>query len=231
MSTRVRAVIPLVLVVVVLGLGLAIAVHHDPAAGADFSTLRWALDHRTPWATHLASALSAVFAPTWVAVAAVVVAGVLIWRDRLLDRGALVVAAVASAGALAEVFKVAVDRLRPPAVDQVGSPEAAMSFPSGHVTGTCALVLAVALAVTVGRRARIAAIATATAISVAVGASRLYLGVHWLTDVVASMAVALAAVIAAPLLTDMTLTAIRPHLPVRIRSMVGGPVAADVAGS
>ncbi|MGJ0118837.1 phosphatase PAP2 family protein [Williamsia sp. MIQD14] len=226
MSSRSRVVTPVVLVLAVLGLGLAIVLHHDPAAGADGSTLRWVLDHRTSWVTDLATALSTVLAPTWVAVAAVVVAGVLIRRDRRLDRGGRVLVAVASAGALAEVFKVAVDRLRPPLVDQVGAPEAAMSFPSGHVTGTCALVVAIASAVVAGRRARIAAFTVAGVVTVAVGASRLYLGAHWLTDVVASVAVAVAAVIVAPLMTEAVLTAIRPHLPIRIRSMVDVPAEA-----
>ncbi|GAA2058787.1 phosphatase PAP2 family protein [Williamsia deligens] len=226
MSSRARGAVTLVLVAAVLGLGLAIAVHHDPAAGADRSTLRWVLDHRTPWVTHLATALSDVFSPTWVAVAAVVVAVVLIRRDRRLDRGARVLGVVAIAGALAEVLKVAVDRLRPPEMDQVGSPEAAMSFPSGHVTGTCALVLGLAVIVTARRRARVIAVAVAAVVSVAVGASRLYLGAHWLTDVVASVAVAVAAVLAAPLLVDAILTAIRPHLPVRLRTMVGGSTPA-----
>lgn len=220
MSLRARAATTLVLVAAVLGLGLAIAVHHDPAAGADSGTLRWFLDHRTPWATHLATALSTVFAPMWVAIAAVVVAVGLIRRDQLLDRGARVLCAVAIAGALAEVFKLGINRLRPPAVDQVASPEVAASFPSGHVTGTCALLIAVALAVTASRAARTTAFTTASLLTVAVAVSRLYLGAHWLTDVAASVAVALAAVIAAPVVVDAVLTAVRPHLPLRLRSMV-----------
>lgn len=221
MSLRARGAITLLLVAVVLGLGIAIAVHHDPAAGADSGTLRWFLDHRTPWATHLATALSTVFAPTWVAIAALVVAIGLVRRDGRLDRGARVLGAVVIAGALAEVFKVAVDRLRPPAVDQLGSPEAAMSFPSGHVTGTCALLLAAALTVSPTRSARAAAITIAAVLSLSVAVSRLYLGAHWLTDVLASLAVAVAAVVAAPVIVDAVLAAIRPHLPLRLQSMVG----------
>jgi undecaprenyl-diphosphatase len=232
MSLRARGAISLVLTAVVLGLGLAIAIHHDPAAGADSATLRWFLDHRTPSATHLATALSTMFAPLWVAVAAFLVAVGLVRRDRRLDRGARVVGAVAIAGALAEVFKLAVNRLRPPAVDQVGSPEAAASFPSGHVTGTAALLLATALTVTASRAARTTAIATASLLTVAVAVSRLYLGAHWLTDVIASITVAVAAVIAAPVVVDAVLAALRPHLPLRLRSMVdvGGRTPAEAAG-
>lgn len=231
MSLRARGAVTLALVAAVLALGLAIAVRHDPAAGADSATLRWFLDHRTPWATHLATALSTVFAPMWVAIAAVVVALGLIRRDQLLDRGARVLGTVAIAGVLAEVFKLAINRLRPPAVDQIGSPEAAASFPSGHVTGTAALLLAAALTVTASRAARTTAITTASLLSAAVAVSRLYLGAHWLTDVVASLAVAVAAVIAAPVVVDAVLAALRPHLPVRLRSMVdvGGRTSVEAA--
>lgn len=229
MSLRARAATTLVLVAAVLGLGLAIAVHHDPAAGADSATLRWFLDHRTPWATHVTTALSTVFAPLWVAIAAVVVAVGLIRRDRLLDRGARVLGTVAIAGAVAEAFKLAINRLRPPAIDQIGSPGAAASFPSGHVTGTCALLLAAALTVT--HAARTTATTTAAVLSVAVAMSRLYLGAHWLTDVVASVVVAVAAVIAAPVVVDAVLAALRPYLPLRLRSMVdvGGRTSVEAA--
>ncbi|MEH3153828.1 MAG: phosphatase PAP2 family protein [Gordonia paraffinivorans] len=222
MSLRARGAVTLVLIAGVLGLGLAIAVHQDPAAGADTATMQWFLHHRTPWVTHLATVISGIFAPGWVAAAAVAVAVVLVAHDRRLDRGVRVLAAVAVAGAIAEVFKVAVDRLRPPAVDQVGSPGAAMSFPSGHVTGTCALLLAVATTIAVHRLARTLAVVTASLGAGAVAVTRLYLGAHWLTDVVASVAVAVAAVLAAPPVVGTLLTLIRPHLPVRLRTLVAG---------
>lgn len=59
--------------------------------------------------------------------------------------------------------------------------------PSGHVTGTAALFGMTALIVTVGRSRSVRAVAAAGAVGVVgiVAATRLYLGVHWLTDVVA----------------------------------------------
>jgi undecaprenyl-diphosphatase len=60
------------------------------------------------------------------------------------------------------------------------------AFPSGHAMN--AFVLYVALALIAwhfwGRRAGIAAMALSLVVVMAVGASRVYLGVHWLTDVV-----------------------------------------------
>lgn len=229
MSGRVRMMVALGLMVLVVGLGVSIAVQHYPAAGVDSSTLRWVLDHRTSWATRSASALSTVFAPIWVAIATVISAFGLIRRDRCLERGARILGAVMLAGAVAEALKLGVDRLRPSAIYQVGAPELTMSFPSGHVTGICALVFAAAVAATAAGGARIAAIAAATLVTAAVGASRLYLGAHWLTDVLASVGVALASVLAAPMVVDPVIEWMRPHLPVRLQPMVDAGEGTQVA--
>ncbi|WP_249154863.1 phosphatase PAP2 family protein [Gordonia polyisoprenivorans] len=225
MSGRVRMMVALGLMVLVVGLGVSIVVQHYPAAGVDSSTLRWVFDHRTSWATRSASALSTVFAPIWVAIATVIGAFGLIRRDRRLERGARILGAVMLAGVVAEALKLGVDRLRPPAIYQVGAPELAMSFPSGHVTGICALVFAAAAA----GGARNAAIAAATLVTAAVAASRLYLGAHWLTDVLASVGVALASVLAAPMVVDPVIDWMRPHLPVRLQPMVDAGEGTQVA--
>nr|WP_232541643.1 phosphatase PAP2 family protein [Nocardia bovistercoris] len=61
------------------------------------------------------------------------------------------------------------------------------SYPSGHVTGTTAVAVLVML-LSSGWRTSCARRAYATVITVAVvasvGGSRLYLGLHWLTDIV-----------------------------------------------
>ena len=79
------------------------------------------------------------------------------------------------------------------------------AFPSGHAM--ISFVVYGSLAIVAwhlgGRRAGLLAVAAATLLLIAIGASRIYLGVHWLTDVVggyiaaATWLVALAALIAA----------------------------------
>jgi membrane-associated phospholipid phosphatase len=97
--------------------------------------------------------------------------------------------AVVMAGGLAldNIVKPLVGRPRPVLDQLVGGRGA--SFPSGHATATTALLVAVAYYVTSGRTARVRALIWATALlgSLLMGVTRVYLGVHWPTDVIAGM--------------------------------------------
>src|SRR5204863_6257488 len=63
------------------------------------------------------------------------------------------------------------------------------SFPSGHTLSAVVFYGGVALVIwsLFGRRAGLAAVAGAALIALAVGISRIYLGYHFLTDVVGAM--------------------------------------------
>jgi undecaprenyl-diphosphatase len=87
-------------------------------------------------------------------------------------------------------IKVLVDRDRPDFERLVNG--TGPSFPSGHVMAAAALYGLVPLVVTLytrNRRIWWAATVTSAVLIVAIGASRTYLGVHWLSDVVAGFIV------------------------------------------
>ena len=112
-----------------------------------------------------------------------VVAAALISKRRF---GALSFLTVAMGGSLliAGAMKVLFERPRPQLSYASVLPD--YSFPSGHTTN--ALVFYVALALIgwsiFGRRVGVAAVALAAILAVGVGVSRIYLGYHYLTDVV-----------------------------------------------
>jgi undecaprenyl-diphosphatase len=85
-------------------------------------------------------------------------------------------------------IKVLVDRDRPSVLRLTGA--SGPSFPSGHSAAAAACWAAMALVVTraSGRRARAIAAAVAAFVAAAVATSRALLGVHWLTDIVAGLA-------------------------------------------
>jgi undecaprenyl-diphosphatase len=124
---------------------------------------------------------------------------------RHLVEAFLLAAALGSAEAISLVLKHVVGRLRPPAVDVVGPVEHTLSFPSGHTIGMATITLALAY---LWWRARPSAKrawlgwGVATVMTGWMAASRLYLGDHWLTDVVASIVLSWG-IVAAVVLVDL----------------------------
>lgn len=105
---------------------------------------------------------------------------------------ALYLAVATGVGALATtMLKVMFQRARPDIVAHL-VPTSTASFPSGHAMNSAVvfLTLAVILGRTVERRAqRIYLLTAAASLVVAIGVSRVFLGVHWPTDVLAGWTV------------------------------------------
>jgi undecaprenyl-diphosphatase len=117
--------------------------------------------------------------------------------------------ALLSAGAVAGVLKALVGRSRPPLALHLVT-ESDASFPSGHSTDSAALFVAagIVIAAVVFRRplARVLCVAVGFAAAGLVGLSRLVLGVHYPTDVLAGWALGTVVAIA---LSTAVLVAIR----------------------
>ena len=157
--------------------------------------LRFVTDHRSGWLVHLARVVSDVGA-VGVLGALAVIAGITLWFLRARLVVALTPAiALGVAGVCAAVVKQLVGRARPPVgLRLVHETEA--SFPSGHTTDSTAVLVAVALVLAVcfldSAKVRALAVAGAGLLAAAIGGSRLELGVHWPTDVLAGYALGLA---------------------------------------
>jgi membrane-associated phospholipid phosphatase len=165
-------------------------VTRDGVAGTDPVRLAWIAHHRTTALIDGARFFAAAGSVAVVVVLAVLVSAFLWWRRVPLAAALTPAAAVLSAGAVAAVLKVLVDRPRPSAAYRLVA-ETDPSFPSGHATGTMALGVSAAIVVAVYllRRpiARALAVGVGVALPLTVAASRLELGVHWPTDVVAGL--------------------------------------------
>lgn len=125
----------------------------------------------------------------WAGTVSVLVSVVLGWRKRWRD-ALVLLTSVAGADLLMEVLKLLVHRPRPDLVRPLIH-AGGYSFPSGHATTSVALYLVLALlAFGWVRRwdARICILLSALAVSALIGFSRLYLGVHYVSDVLAGFA-------------------------------------------
>ena len=180
-----------VLAVVLVGLGwvLAKVVHNDAIGRADTGLSRWVAGERTPDlndATEYTSEAGGTLTITALAVLAVAFAAFAWrrWREPML-----VAVAVAGEVAIFLLVTMLVDRERPP-VRHLDAAPPTSSFPSGHTAATIALWGS--LAVLANERARSAVVRNlflilAFAMPLLVASSRLYRGMHFLTDVLGGM--------------------------------------------
>ena len=128
-----------------------------------------------------------------------------LWGERA--RAALVAGGMAIGWGISQAAKIIVDRARPPAADALIALPSSASMPSGHAFNTLVFLGLLVYLVFRWRDGRAAAAAVSAAVVAAVvagliGVSRVYLGVHWLSDVLggwslggAWLAVLLAAVV------------------------------------
>lgn len=188
MSGRVRLAL-LLFCVAVLGLLAAQVLLHGPMLELDQAASLWFASHRSALLTRAMLLVSELHRTAQVLAATAVLALVLLWRGQWRSAPALL---VVPAGMLLNAgLKETFQRLRPGIVDPLAH-LASYSFPSGHaVASTVFYGMGCALVFTHVRSQawRAAAVAGALAMVLVVTFSRVYLGAHYPSDVVAGVAV------------------------------------------
>jgi membrane-associated phospholipid phosphatase len=201
LTDRYRAYLPIALMVIAGGLltawagdgfiDLAESVHANSPRVQDIDTVihAWAVSRRTPDATAFFALMSIIGGPPALVVISVCVGIVLAIKRRW--PWLLYLAITAGGGSLLNgELKRFFARARPDLAEMLHQ-EHGYSFPSGHAMGSTVVFGALSyLAFRAAQRWRwkAAALALACTLIAAVSLSRVYLGVHWISDVGAGIA-------------------------------------------
>jgi undecaprenyl-diphosphatase len=178
----------IVLAGVLLGVLALLVRGHGEVVRVDSSIERWGHDHATGFSTDVLNAITHVGEPTVVIALAVLVGVVDTFRTRSRWVIPFLALVVAGNGLVTTSVKELVDRARPtlnPIAHTLGP-----SFPSGHSSWSAAFFAATALLAMRGRgrRTQTIIVGACTAAAVSIAATRVLLGAHWLSDVIAGLA-------------------------------------------
>lgn len=138
------------------------------------------------WIEQVTKDITTLGSPAVLVLAVFGAAGFMVAR-RSYRMAAIVIAASASGSLVVVLLKGVFDRARPDVVTRLVE-ETSMSFPSGHAANSAIIYLTIAVLfvrVEQSLRTRIFALALGILVVLSIGISRLALGVHWPTDVVA----------------------------------------------
>jgi membrane protein DedA with SNARE-associated domain/membrane-associated phospholipid phosphatase len=165
-------------------IGYAVIVSGDagPTPG-DTQAIDIVNDIRTGWLTDVAKAVTNLGTTTATLIVAVIAGGVLAWR-RLWPEVAVLGGALILCHIAVPALKDAIDRPRPAGPELVSA--SGGSYPSGHATYAVIytwLALTIAIRVRPGWTYGSAVVAAGIVITALVGLSRVYLNVHYLSDV------------------------------------------------
>ncbi len=163
----------------------------DGVAGLDRPVLTFAVSSRSAAGTAIAAAYTTIGGPVVLPILVALVAATLSIAWRQWTPTLLIAITMAGSLTMTVVGKSLVGRTRPPFADAVAPFESGASFPSGPSLNSAALAGIVAyLLLRRQHRAwmRALTIAVAVAFAVTMGLSRVYLGHHWLTDVLVAWA-------------------------------------------
>jgi undecaprenyl-diphosphatase len=158
----------------------------------DETVLRWMERHQTPWLEALM--LEVTMLGTWIVVLSIVgIAGLFLWLTRHKYSTVLLLVATAGGIGLNNILKVGFDRPRPQ-VFEWGTHVASSSFPSGHAMSSAVVYITVAYLAARLQKTHFARLATLVVFGIIVATicfSRMYLGVHYPSDVAAGVTIGL----------------------------------------
>ena len=149
---------------------------------------QWGVDNATSWSTEALELVTELGGSTFVVAAMVVLALVEYLRVPNRWMPVFLVTVVVGEIAVVNAVKELLDRVRPefnPIAETLGP-----SFPSGHSGLAAAFYAGAALVLARKRSPRTRALLAGGAVAIAVGVacSRVLLGVHWMSDVLAGLA-------------------------------------------
>jgi undecaprenyl-diphosphatase len=159
----------------------------DGVSGLDQPALDYAISVRTPVNDQVVTGFTNLGGTVPMVIFGLLLTGIMFWRWR--RRSILILMVVAAAGStiFTSVGKTLVGRQRPPHEEAVPPYEFAPSFPSGHTLNSTvvALMLAyIAFWLAKALWVRVLCPILASLWAIAMGLSRVFLGHHWLTDVI-----------------------------------------------
>lgn len=149
----------------------------------------------TAWLDSFALAINFLFSPPIAVIIVLVVSTVILGVTRKFSTAIEFAVLVAGSWLGSELIKAVVHRLRPDHLSLAHSLllETSPSFPSGHTAFATSLMMGF-IVLAHGRRWRSWVIAAGVLVAVLVAFSRVYLGVHYVSDVTASIVYSMVAV-------------------------------------